>query len=409
MIGVHSRLPNTTLACLSTAGSWVLLSIVLYQCVDAKTFSICLFSLLLSELFSEFLIAGLYRQEPCFDSPLSLEDCVGHIMLRWVILTSFLVFAAYADLLVFFRNHYFSMLCVLGLCLILTLIKSTINFQRNARMWMRSVMQTRLLFVACVIALATKFRPVNADLVLTSTIAVMLCVLMGFLWKPLLLAGPRSNTVPWAAFLGHSVSVAVPLLFRNADLLILPWIFPPDQVLVYLLVRGIAGVIGLTLGSLTSKLRAPLCSAFVQGKNTEFVAVAARVNLSVLLIGGGACLAVLSAGPYFLGFVGVGSDAAQKLLAWVVLAESAPAFFGATSILLEVTKKQREAVLLASMSVLMIWLLPAIMHKIDIIDLAIVFACVRFAATAAAATILGLRFGILPGLTAILFRQIRLF
>ncbi|MGC1497560.1 MAG: hypothetical protein WA790_17285 [Sulfitobacter sp.] len=409
MTGARFLLPESTVSSLTMAGSWVFVTIVLYQYVDAATFSICLFSLFFSELLSDFLLAGVHRQKFGFTNVLSWEDTVGHIMMRWILLTSLLVLVSYADLLTFYCNHHFTILCVMGLCLTLALIKSAATRQRNVRKWVLLIMQARLLVIACAIAVATKFGPVDSDLVMTLTVAILLCLLIVSFWRLSPSAKIESKPIQGSVLLGRSAVAGVPLLFKNADLLILPWIFPPAQALFYLLVRGIAGAIGLILGSLTSILRDPLYSAFEQENRSAFVAMAARANLGFLLIGGGACLVVLSAGPYLLDFVSINSSEMKKVLAWVVVAQAAPVFFGATSILLDVTRNQRDSVLIAGIGALAVWISTAVIDIISILDLAMVYAGVRVVASGAAATILGLRFGIWPGLTAILFRQIKLF
>jgi hypothetical protein len=149
--------------------------------------------------------------------------------------------------------------------------------------------------------------------------------------------------------------------------------------------------------------------SFLLGKHGEFSALAARLNLGVLLIGGGFSLAILAIGPFCAILLGLHGPSMQGVLLWLVLGAASQVFFGATDMLLKTAGMAGLMALLCTASTAFFVVAVLASPSPDAVFLAQCFAAMHLIRYAIASVILVRKFSVWPGLTALFLRQIKLF
>lgn len=387
---------------------WVLVGGTLCQNLYPIDASVALFGLVFAELSSCVLLAGLDRIQHSGTRYLRWEDAVGHLLLRWVLFSISMLILAQNYLIRLFEHHQYAFICVLGLCLTLALIKLVCAHRVTSLKRGTQLVQMRNTLLAAGIFGFSQVASLDSDIILSFAIGLYLAILVTVSAGAVFANPPRQHRHLNIAQLEHTLADAAPFLLRYADVLILSWVLSPLDTLNYLIARGLAQLVLYALNQLSDRIADTLDSAYNTGNQQNFVAVAARTNLGFLLIGGAASLAALSMGAYVPLLFNLDSAVFRSILLWLVTAEVAPVIFGATGLLLNIAQCRRETILLSFAGVVAVWSTAIIFELTDPRDLAQLFAQVQMSIAAISAVFLGLRFGIWPGLTALLFRQIKL-
>ena len=151
----------------------------------------------------------------------------------------------------------------------------------------------------------------------------------------------------------------------------------------------------------------PLTELFRHERPILFRAAAARLNLGFLLLGGGASLAILALGTALRVEIGLSNDSAMVLF-WLVVAQGAPAIFGAFDVLLFATSARRSITNLTWFFAIASSLAIYCFGRDAAVNLAFAYAGCQIMFSAIAATVVIRELGIWPGVTAVLHRQIKL-
>ncbi|MEX3316357.1 hypothetical protein [Sulfitobacter sp. PS-8MA] len=199
-----------------------------------------------------------------------------------------------------------------------------------------------------------------------------------------------------------------PALLATIDVLILFSLFSPRTVTGYLVLR--AGGLAVTRAMHPVKVaaQARLRAAAVNGNTPSFVVNAARLNLGLLLIGGGICVGILALFSVLTPLFPPPFEAEKAVLSWLLLGAAAPALFGAGPLFLTITGQRREWAL---MSLTGAFLMAGLAYGLRVqtpLALAQLYAALQLVTFGTAAAVIGQRRGVWPGLTALLFRRIRL-
>ena len=399
---------NRPAGAVTQAIGWVLVAVAMVKNLNPTDASVVLFALVITELFAQLLFTRIDKPRSSSTSNLVWEDAVGELLLRWVLLSVSVSTLTLYGLIPFFHGHEYALICVLGLCLSLAMLKLICAFREPDQTHGCLLVKLRLVLLASGIVGFAKIGSLNADLVLSFAIGLVLITLMiasaGFDTSGQL---AKATKAPSDQF-DKALDEFTPFLLRYADLLILPWVMLPTVVMSYLIARGLAQLVPVVLDQLGERVTNTLARAFTTGSDPDFVSGAARTNLGFLLIGGAATLAVFGFGVHVPQAFDLNPSHFHSILFWLTLAQAAPVLFGATGPLMNIAEMRGETIGLSLIGVVTVWSITVVFDLKDPQDLAQLYAYVQMAITAISAVILGLRFGIWPGLTALLFRQIKL-
>jgi len=201
-------------------------------------------------------------------------------------------------------------------------------------------------------------------------------------------------------------------LFRCAikyiDIPIAPWTLEKKALYAYLIARVASLLMPWALSVLEYKV-APQITSIAQGQlQLQFQAAAARVNLGYLMVCGAMALLVLYVGPYLAVLVGVADPMFGEILLWLVIGQSAPALFGATSLLMHALDRAFFYNLILGLTALFFLVCIATVGAPDGRVLAQTLAAGQLAQACVCALLLT-KSGVWPGLTALFHKQIRIF
>ncbi len=152
----------------------------------------------------------------------------------------------------------------------------------------------------------------------------------------------------------------------------------------------------------------PIAQAWHSRDSLRFVSLSARANLGFLLIGGAVALLLLVIMDPFLHLFGISAADGRRAMIWLIIAQSAPAIFGATNLFMSLTKLDgvRAWLLWAAMPLALILTFAA--ARDGLAALAATYAALQIGAAAICAVVVALNCGIWPGLTAMFHSRIRL-
>lgn len=256
------------------------------------------------------------------------------------------------------------------------------------------------------VLVAAEFRPVQFDLVL-SLHALALAA-------GLVLASRRLPQLRWtgdlpkARVFADSMAQSGTILYRNIDIVVIGLVLSPVEAAIYLIVRAVALLLDLVFRALSGALAEPIALSYRTGNRLLFVAQAARANLGFLLIGGaGALLLFVATGPVLQVF-GIAASEGRQPLVYLIVAQAAPAVFGATHLIMAVTNLDgvRAWIVWAAMPLALIATFAA--ARDGIASLAATYAALQVGIAAVSAAIVALHCGIWPGLTAMFHSRLRL-
>ncbi len=198
------------------------------------------------------------------------------------------------------------------------------------------------------------------------------------------------------------------LVCRYSDIWVVGWLLAPIEALIYLNARLIVSILDVvicaTLRSFSKSLSVASGRENLLGDN----ALTARMNLGLLLIGGGTAVALLAIFPTIVPLIPTDQIDAKPVALWLLLASSAPAIWGATDLFLQFYSHKLVHWFIYWCSAALICMLPFISHADSALEVATIYAAVRITLGGVAAVYASITLGFLPGFTAILHRQLRM-
>lgn len=388
---------------------WLATFIILLSNMNKDDLSLVVGTLVLAELFGSLLVVGWRANElPMLDA----KDVLARILVRWMFLCVLVVALSTSDLLHFYMGKPLALLCALGLTLGLAVLKlGSVSLYVAQRSWLSTfTISARLLFQAGSTFLVSLFTTLNDDLVLA--LYLFINVLIIFCYLPSLLALWHRSPVGGASAItvGKSVNEAVPCLVKNFDLIMVSFTFSPILALPYLVARCMVHLVTVVLDLLEASAVSGLSRSFATQNKLAFSAASARINLGMLLIGGATVLLMLSLETAFDIQSTVTVGKAKDVLWLLLLGAVARMAFGAVFALMCATGMRRDAMVLGLATIGVFFLCHTISTNVPKdVALAKSHAISQLFYTGSCAALIALRLRVWPGLTALLFRQIKLF
>ncbi|UWR15253.1 hypothetical protein [Sulfitobacter sp. M368] len=376
--------------CAFAAIGWIILAWNVFQALPSAEASLILGVIALAESVASLLV----RQEIKRTLHQKLEDCLA----LWAAFTVIILLLSWYSELPFFKGSPLALLCFLGLSLCVSLLRLFhSHMQGTSALWCSFSCRIWVLAMICP-AISWGTEP-------TQTVVLFASVLVVLLQLCFALDGSRPSLDD--PMTGRLVSRSSTSLMAQMDLLMLPIFLGPILAWPYLIARGVGFLPRLALTFLDNAAEPKL--ADMRTGAGRLVATAGRINLGSLLIGGASALMVLAAIPLVAQHFRLEDTDFRSIAMWIAFANFAPALLGATAVLLRAVGMQRE---LAWIQIFCSGLFcSALLLGSDKsgIDIAKALAASTWLASILGAALLAKNFGIWPGITALLFRQIRLF
>lgn len=235
-----------------------------------------------------------------------------------------------------------------------------------------------------------------------------LCLIIHLLVLAAMLTSCSLRPIFNARFVSVCLSQTPSQLVLHADLIVAAFLLSADQVLIYLVLRAIAELVGIVIDKVQRAARPALEYSFANQNLGHFAAAAARINLGVMLIGGATASLVLIATKYLSQKTFLGLEQHSLAFFLLVMRHAMPCIFGAAPFFLIVSRRKADTKLLdtifvcmfVSSAVLLVPESPSALARIHLV-------CVA-AYAGGAAIIVGKGFGVWPGITAVLCRRIML-
>ncbi|MEP5731466.1 MAG: hypothetical protein ABJL67_19080 [Sulfitobacter sp.] len=320
------------------------------------------------------------------------------MLFLWVIACILILILHNFQLLVFFRGQGFAMLAVLGMALLLALMKTI--FGADPHGFVGWLISTRHFFIAGALMAVKAFGTLTVDVALAVAMLCQLCLLL------LLFRQFQNRLVTATDFLpARDFSSG---LWRYADLMIMPCVLIGSEALIYLFARLLVEVVQAGVALLGARAISNLRSARELQDRSEFIGLAARLNLGTLLVGGGISLGVLTSGRYIADAIGASELSFQPVLLWLLAGAAGPMLFGATDPILRAAQIRFPLIFLPTLMMALAWVAVLSTPVPTALFMAQVMAVLNLSASAIAALILARKIGVWPGLSALMFRQIKL-
>jgi hypothetical protein len=198
-------------------------------------------------------------------------------------------------------------------------------------------------------------------------------------------------------------------LVKGADIIALPFLFEFSEIAVYLVARLFSLTIEPISQILATKGTGVLAREYRSGSMQNFIGKAARLNLSIFLIGGGAALVPLAIGGIISPILQANQDQFLFFLFWCVVGQSCFNIFGFNNEVLQIMGRTLETDLVQSGLLIGFSGICLSMNDLNAQNFVILFVAMQYVAAAISAAFVAVRFGIWPGPTALFFGQIRLF
>lgn len=320
---------------------------------------------------------------------------VEQLLLRWLALTIGILGLYWSGMVRSGGPEVLHLICGMGHVLFLSLF----NLAKIHRARRAMLAELHIPLLAAVVLFGSLISPVNA----ASVLLVSLLILGLLSLRVLGGAVQSSKTLRRDPTNGFFAQGGVVIL-RYADILVLPWLLDPRWVLPYLLARGMSEGIQLGLAALAQGAAPALLRA---RQADEKRALAARINLGALLIGGALMIVTLWLGRLGSIIPWPGFQDLAQVLPWLVFASAGPAIFGLTHLFLPHFGGWRFQAA-SGWGATALFCVGALVFPIgSATDLAVVYAVAKLAHNLICAVSLGIKSGVWPGVTALLFRQIK--
>lgn len=394
----------------ATALGWAFLAAVLLHQFGPVDAGRILTTLALAEFTAVLLIAGWddLLEENASTAETIWQNAVGAVMLRWLVLSVAVVSAYMAGMMPFLASHPISVLGLIGISLLAALLRLTASCRAALSYrpsWLR---RGRYILVAVSVLGAGYSDTPNVSL------ALLLAVLVLLLLLPFSLAGlPSLFRETAVTHLGTDVARRCflqlgPFLMRNIDLMMVPWLLPPLGAAIFLIARGLACGVSLASDQMQRGAQATIYAVSAQGAESAFFAAAARLNLGLLLVGGGSAIAVMAVANSAQNYLSSDMALLPQVVLWLALGRCDAAIFGAAPLLMEGSTMRRTRATLGWVGALGLALALSFAGVTQVVQMAQYVAIAQLVVGAACAFVLGQRYGIWPGLTALFHKRIKL-
>lgn len=367
---------------------WIALFKVLPLSLSSADVSVVLCTFALAELFAAVFATGITGQK-----------MLERLFLNWIGLCGLLPGFLYFGLLPAFQNDPMAVICLLGMALTLGMIRFCLTAS-HPRALTRLLADSRLILVAFGLYFMKQNGAFSVELLLMGSTLILVSILAAALRL-------QYAATPTARIKPKDQDVAQ-ICARHADLMILPFILPPKLMLPYLVAKGVSLLLPVFINVFQKLAASPLRLAIAGRQQALFVASAARINLGLMLIAGGLAVAVLSAAPVLSNTAVLDYGQFREILLWLLLAESAPAIFGATAMLMRTSGFGAVHIILNAIAAVVLIVVSVGFVTTDPVLIAKTYAGVHFSIAAISAVILIRQMGIWPGPTALMFRKIKL-
>lgn len=211
-----------------------------------------------------------------------------------------------------------------------------------------------------------------------------------------------------ARLLGTEWGGGIRLGARYTDLLVTPWLLDLPVLSAYLLARLVSLCIPFALGLLGRRVAPHLAKFATAQSQHSFQAAAARVNLGYLMVCGAMALFVMIGGPWAAKLFNVPAVDFDQVLIWLVIGQTAPIFFGATSLLMHAVDRGVFHDLLLGLTALLFLAALLASGTPDGVLIAQMLAAAQLTQGGICALLLT-QSGIWPGLTALFHKEIKFF
>lgn len=365
---------------------WAIATLTLSGALSASEFAIVFGTIIFAEC-----LTGLITQ-----SALALgrrSEALGYALTAWVGLCMLALAAFRLDVLPFFTGYPLALIVLMGLTLAQCLTALGPMHRHNSR----ACDMMRVVTWATMWYGIDTYDTLTVDLALIGAAGVSLLILLAvMIWRN------RQAAVP-----GHQGKPAPVNWVPYADLFILPAVLSGADALLYLLARAMVQIILSTVGHIERQAHNSLSVYTGPAARGDLIALAARLNLGLLLVGGGMAVVVLTTIDYIPAALGLALPGFNPVLAWLVLGASAPAFFGATGVLLSASHMNGHNTMMQLIGVV-VFAVGAFALPPTATAFAQLYAFTMLAVGLLSAASLVKSVAIWPGLTAILLRQIKL-
>ncbi|QFT58384.1 hypothetical protein FIU94_06050 [Sulfitobacter sp. THAF37] len=384
------------------ASGWMALFAVLSTTLERPALGHAFGALALAEGLASLMMAGLFKARQA--GTLSWHDALERFLMRWVAACAIFLGALIGEALPLFSGQPLLLIGALGLALCIGALHIVETYGRSLAGPVPVFPCLRLAILATIVYFSRPLAVVDANAVvgLAGATGLVILLIQGRGPWHVMLQSPPEPARPAS----HGALDLSAVGLRIVDLLILPFLLPAPAAIGYLCARAVAIAVEVPLMLLKQK-------SFRAFDNVEvgpagFNNLAARLNLGMLLVGGGVGMGVIAFAPYFERVAGAPVAEFREVLPLLVMAQMGPALFGAADLLLERAGWQRDVFVTRTIGIVGVCALAAALDPDTGAALAQIVVGLHLALGAVMASILAWRTGIWPGLTALLFRQIRL-
>lgn len=384
---------------LCVAAGWVVLVVVAAHVLPMASVAIILVTLTLAECIGGILAPIFPDAGP---DPVRAGADLERILLGWTFFVPLIIAAVHFEILEVYVTAPLATLCLLALSLLLPLAKL---YGRHAAHW-DMLFRLRLILVGLMFLGLHEIGVTHPEAFLLSAVLLLLTFLF-FVFRampsPSRVSGMKTDR--WK--IPHDLSS---ILLRCADLLVAPFLLPSSAALTYVIARGVGCCVTVPLDHLIHRAHSSIGRQIENKPSAPYpVAAAARVNLGVFLVGGGVGLSLLSGMPYLPDLLGALAQDVKDVALWMILAAMGPAVFGAAPALLHLAGLERDVTAVCLGTTLVFLIAVLVQPEMTALQLAQTTAGCQLGAASVAAGLLAWRTDVWPGLTAVLFRQIKLF
>lgn len=387
---------------------FLLLAFFLLQEIGLAHLGSVLIVILLSEAVTSVLA-------PCYIGSGTAENVEVGLRsekVRVTLITASLIAAisiwdSFSSLSVFFSYQY-SVFFISTISLSLIFLKCESEEEGLSPPAAMAFFRCRFLIFSIVVIGLSAFAEMTIGRVLLIVLVILCCATLGVLFKSPTSSAKTGLKSCRRSAARHLVKRSAKIGTRNIDLLLLPFIFGASETAIYLVARGlsISGVLSLSVLGRKAKGLLEAGKPFHPGRAIS--GAAARLNLGFFLVGGGMAVVTLGLGKIVGTLFGTDREIFSTVLFWLVVAHSVRPIFGAYAEIMKVAEMHMTELTLNLFLVSGIIAFCASQNNLTLTNFALGLAVFHLAIGAVSASVVACKFGIWPGPTALLFRQIRL-
>ncbi|MFT6674858.1 MAG: hypothetical protein ACJAVM_001044 [Sulfitobacter sp.] len=374
---------------------WVMLCLALKNALPQAEFALVFSCVAYGEC------AALLLSEPKAGLQRPFQRNLEILLAGWVCLVFAMLLFLGLEWLPFFAGQPLMVICLLALAVCIGMLRLIDRHHRPFQSIRPSLVTFRLWFCGGIVFMSTQVIDPRIDIELGLVLLAMVLLLC-----VKLCGHPHRHPIGQTAL--GSAGPAM-LLLKYPDVLLLPFLFMAENCLVYLFARGISILPQIILGFLETAAQPNLSADFHKAGAQVFSASAARINLGFLLVGGASILAVMTAAPWFSSFLELTETDLPALLSWLLMGQAASVVFGATGLLLCTLGHRPVTLVVHLIGVIGFMGILLAQPVLGLQDVAAAYVVSQWGVAGVNALLLVRYAGVWPGITALLFRQIRLF